>query len=205
MSVFLDHNGLLPSEGCARGRKGVLAHLHHAAVKMWSSQTIDGFAMLNPPCNPCGVHVVLLLDSHTSIKETIHLKYLMPAQVLWSLMSLDWTLLKRALLFLKTMPVWLQVGLQPECILQLQADGGVILHKHRLGTAPSCYWNNQAASHRHVCRAEKDTKWHSSALWSLQDLPQCQRRSCLSCVSLEHTVRQPPTEAACSHAVIRGI
>lgn len=51
-------------------KKGILAHLHHAAVKMLRSQTIDGFAVLNPPSNPCGG---LLLDSHTSIPETIHI------------------------------------------------------------------------------------------------------------------------------------
>lgn len=41
---------------------------------------MDGFAALNPPCNPCGVHVVLLLDSHAPAKETIHPKFLVLAQ-----------------------------------------------------------------------------------------------------------------------------
>lgn len=41
-------------------------------------------------------------------------------------------------------------------------------------------------SHIRVCWGEKDTKWHFSALWSLQDLPQCQQRLCLSCVSPRH-------------------
>lgn len=42
-------------------------------------------------------------------------------------------------------------------------------------------------SHRHVCRAGKDTKWCSSAVGWLQGLPWCQSRSCLSWVSSKTT------------------
>lgn len=51
-------------------------------------------------------------------------------------------------------------------------------------------------SHRHVCRADKDTQWHCWALLSLPDLPRCPQRLCLSRVSPNDKLRlrQPAQE-----------